>query len=135
MSVGFDEEDRGDVAGDTDVGEVLDAAENFLVQELKGAGNDSGGDDGGDGFGGGVHRDEGGEERLARDGLGKELEEDLGDDAEGALAADEEGGGAEGLKVHAHAFDEGSGGRGQAVGCPPPAWSRRWMSGRSREPP
>mgnify|MGYP001189001801 CR=1 FL=1 len=90
MSIRFDEQKRFGVVRQTDVREGFDAGDGFPIEKLERAGNDLGGDDRGNGFGGGIHLRKGREQRLASGGLGQELEQHLGDDAERALAADEQ---------------------------------------------
>ena len=90
MAVGFHQQQRLAIQRQADLGEVLDAMDRGAVEELQRAGDDLRGDDVGDRLRGLVHLGEGGDHGLLGGGLGDELQQDLGDDAERAFRADEQ---------------------------------------------
>ena len=90
MPIRFHEDNRGGSGGQADFGVGLDTGAGLAVEELEGAGNDLLFDDLRDGPRRCLHRVKGSKEGPARFGSRDELEEDLGDDAEGALGPDEE---------------------------------------------
>ena len=90
MAVGLHEQQRLAIERQADLGEVLDAVDGGAVEELQRAGDDLGRDDVGDGLRGLVHLREGGDQGLLGGGLGDELQQDLGDDAQRAFRADEQ---------------------------------------------
>ena len=90
MSVGLHEQERLAIAGQADLGVVLDAANGHAVEELQRARDDLGRDDVGHRLGGVLHAIVAREHRAAGGGAGEDLEQDLCDDSERAFGADEE---------------------------------------------
>ncbi len=90
MPVGFHEENGFTIEGEADASKLFDAADGVAVEELEGAGDDSGRDDAGDGFGGVFHAGERGQHGAARGWAWDEAQQDFGDDAEEPFGADED---------------------------------------------
>ena len=90
MSVGFHEENGFAIKGQSNASELFDAADGVAIEELEGAGNDSGRDDARDGFGGIFHAGKRGQHGAAGGRARDEAEEDFGDDSEESFGADED---------------------------------------------
>ena len=113
MAVDLDEEDGAGVAGQADLGEVVDAHDGVVVEELEGAGQDVGGDYAGNGLGGALDVVEHGHHGLGGFRRRHELQNGLGDDAEGAFGLHQHAGevvAGDALDGAGAGFDQGAGG-------------------------
>ena len=90
MPVGLHEQQRLAVAGQANLGVVLDATDGHAVEKLQRAGDDLRRDDVGHRLRGVLHAVVARQHRATGGRAGDDLEQDFGDDAEGAFGADEE---------------------------------------------
>ena len=90
MAIRLNQQNRCRIAGKTDLGKIFHAIDRYRIEELQSAGNDLCGNDGRHCLSGALHRCKDSHERAPRGGFRNKFEQDLGDNAESPLGADEE---------------------------------------------
>ena len=90
VAVCLNQQNRRRIAGKANLGKILHAIDRHRVEKLQSAWNDLCRDDGRHRLSGAFHRCKDSHERPARGGFWDEFEQDLGDNAERPLGADEE---------------------------------------------